>query len=110
MVPGVEQGALALKPGEISGIVESSFGYHIILRGEVEDLESYAEDCRQYQVDQELTAMMDAAEITRAAALDNLNVVDFFEKYVAYYNAVMEQYQPEDGGDDLDPVSSDGVG
>ena len=40
MVPAFEETALSLEFGEISDVVESSYGYHIILRGEVEELDS----------------------------------------------------------------------
>ena len=32
MVPVFEQGVLALKPGDVSGVIESEYGYHIIKR------------------------------------------------------------------------------
>ena len=55
--------------------------------------------------------MVDEAELTRVAALDGLNVVDFFEKYAAYQSAVMAQRQTDDTPETtLGPVESDGVG
>lgn len=97
MVAEFEEASLALPIGGMSGLVESTYGYHIILRGEVEDFTDYIEDCRAYQLDSELNALADAAEVTRAGALDTLDVAGFYERYIVYQNAVMEQYY--DAGD-----------
>ena len=107
MVPEFEETSLALPIGGLSGIVESSYGYHIILRGEVADLESYADDCRMYHLDQELDALTETAEATRAPALNELDVAAFYDRYSAYQNAVMGRY---DAPESEAPVYGDAVG
>ncbi|MBT3273876.1 MAG: peptidylprolyl isomerase [Spirochaetales bacterium] len=53
MVPEFEAAAFALEIGELSGIVQSEFGYHIIVVSEklpegIEPMESVIEDIREY--------------------------------------------------------------
>lgn len=98
MVEGYERGSLALGFGEISDIVESSYGYHIILRQEVEfrdaSAEEYAEAYRAYLLDQKIAEWVDSAEITRAETLlAGIDVTDFFDRYYAYYSTVKEQLE-----------------
>ena len=93
MVTEFEEASLALPIGGLSGIVESVYGYHIILRDEVEDTESYAEDCRSYHLEQEMNALTEKAEVTRASALETLDVAGFYERYVAYQNAAWTNYE-----------------
>lgn len=105
MVAEFEEASLALGFGELSGLVKSTYGYHIILRLPVEDTSAYADACREHQLDQLITPLMDDVDIVRAGALDELDVVDFSQRYMAYQQALMEANQPEESA----PVESEGT-
>ncbi len=77
MIPAFEEAAFSLKPGEMSGLVETEYGYHIIKLEEKKDavLEPY-EKIKEKVKDQALQEMKKAA------------VTDFVEK--ALKNAQVE--------------------
>ena len=92
MVSPYEKAALALSFGQVSGIVESEYGYHIIIRDQVKDLSSYADKWREYQMGQQVDQWMDDADIQTTEALDNLDVADFYAKFNAYQVALSAEY------------------
>ena len=102
MVAPYEEASLALGIGEISDIVESSFGCHIILRQKVEfrnaTAEKYADNYREYLFSQLLDQWVDEADTVRSDSLANLDVDDFYWRYVAYQDALTERYAA--AGDD----------
>lgn len=90
MVAEFETTAFATGIGEVSDVVKSSYGYHIILRGEVEDLESYTEDCASHKMDSVIEGWMSEAEVTVGEVLNTVDVADFYERYIAWQNAYIQ--------------------
>lgn len=98
MVEEFEEGTRALEYGQISGIVESDFGYHIILRLDPAT-ESLKSEYRTSLLDEQFTKWLTEAEIVQTEEFKNLDVLSFYEKFTAYQEAFAaeEEAQSSEG-------------
>lgn len=87
MVPAFETATAALQPGELSGLVESPFGYHIIQREALEEARLF-HILVQWQTPQrpDLTRTQEQARARAEEALAKLNAGEPFEAVAAQYS------------------------
>ena len=71
------------------------------------DLQSYADECRDYLLDQELDPLADGIRTAWAPAMEGLDVAEFYQKYAAYQDALISARKP---ASTPGPVESGGVG
>ena len=98
MVPEFEEGAKALEPGEYSDIIETAYGYHIIMRLAVspEDIVTYTNDGKGQNLRYIITNMLYNAKIEEA--IGNAEVI-FTEKFQDLDIAEVFSPGPKDGAD-----------
>ncbi len=87
-VPEYEAAALELEPGEMTELVKTSYGYHIILRL---DLMISPEDIHAAVHEESMhlqTSWLDELDIQRTEVLDGFNLEAFFENWVTLCNQV----------------------
>ena len=108
LVGGFREAALELDIGQLSGIVETDYGYHIMLRLPLteETIAQYRDTYRPDALEDIIAQWQDEASITRSDALSGLDAAVFYERLAAYQQALAERDAPAESS----PVESGGVG
>lgn len=96
MVSEFEDATRALEFGAVSGIVESSYGYHIILRLDPSQSEEVQSTWRAGEMDALVQQWTEEAVIETTETYDNLTTAEFYTNLTAYREVIAPTEEAED--------------
>lgn len=90
MVEEFETASLALEVGALSGVVESTHGYHIILRQPV-DASAYHDNWISDSTDALVMERVETAQVTVSEEISSLDISSFYSRFSAYVTALYNE-------------------
>ena len=108
MVTEFEEGTRALAVGEISELVESTYGYHIILRLDA-DCEESRQECAESKFNEMMSAVVESAVVEKKPEYDSFTTKDYYEGVLAFQDTLQEPEVEDQSTATLEPQPTDEV-